>query len=88
MSKLVLTDPAEIQLILALRGPRGGDVARFGLVAAPVKPRTFATKAERAVGMGFECPQCKRNDLRTATKSGSFHDKDVKGNKTEVCTIA
>jgi len=52
--------------------------------------RTFASKAERAAGNGFQCPQCARNDLRVAPKSGSFHERDQKTDARvkDYCTIA
>lgn len=55
-------------------------------VAAPAPVRTFATKAERAAGNGFACPKCARVDLRVAPVAGrSFHEKDYRGNRAEIC---
>jgi hypothetical protein len=81
MSKLILTDAAEIQLILALRGPRGGELARTGhiaLVATPVAAKTWASNRERKAGLGFPCTvagadNCGRSDLRTS-ETGASHD--------------
>jgi len=44
--------------------------------ASKTRPRTFATKAERAAGDGFPCtvePSCGRTNLRTPV-SGASHD--------------
>lgn len=82
------------QIVLSLtprEASKAGIVANV-VAAAPSAPveRTFATKAERLAGNGFPCPQCARNDLRVAPKSGSFHEKDAKTDAREkvICTIA
>ena len=80
--------PAQKRAISTLRN--SGLV--FQVIATPSAPavRTFATKAERLAGKGFTCPQCARNDLRVAPKSGSFHEKDQKTDARDkvICTLA
>ena len=82
-----------VRKIRAARRQTPGPIARIVIsTSAPSEaaPRTFATKAERAAGNGFACPQCARKDLRVAVKSGSFHEKDAKSDARDkvICTIA
>jgi len=91
MGEIKLT-AREARVINAMRANTGLPSVKQGtsanvVVATPVEaaPRTFATKADRAAGNGFACPNCLRRDLRVAVHPGSYHDKDVNGNKAETC---
>jgi len=79
--------PVQKRAITMLRN--SGIAVSMNVIVAPSASaeRTFATKADRAAGKGFTCPNCDRNDLRVAPVAGrSFHDKDTKGND-EVCDL-
>jgi hypothetical protein len=72
------------QIVLSLtprEASKAGIVTNVVAAQAPSAPaeRTYATKAEREMGLGFAC-SCGRIDLRVMPVAGRSFHKDPSGN--------